>query len=250
MQEIIKISENTIGDSSVHSVSARDLHRELGVKKDFTNWIKYQLAKGFFIEGEDYVCIRQKRRTQTKSGRNGISVTTEYFLTLDTAKEIAMMSRTEKGKMIRNYFIEVEKTFSRQMIQPKNQSDLISVSTENMRKEIELLEFAFENLEMSKNEKRLFANKVFDKLNFPTLETQPKRKIEPVFTLTQLLEDFQISFSPHEINLKLQSYGILQKVGGYWFLKNLNFGVNESYENHTNPKYYKSTFQELLDIFL
>jgi len=33
-------------------------------------------------------------------------------------------------------------------------------------------------------------------------------------------------------------------------LENLNFGVNESYDNYTNPKYYKSTFQELLDIVL
>ena len=137
-----------------------------------------------------------------------------------------------------------------QISKSQKQTDLISVSTENMRKEIELLEFAFKNLEMSKNEKRILTNKVFEKLNFPTLEIQPKRKAEKVFTLTQLLEDFQISFSPYEMNLKLQSFGIIQKVGGYWFLKKLNFGVNESYENYKNPKYYKSTFQELLDIVL
>jgi len=103
---------------------------------------------------------------------------------------------------------------------------------------------------MSKNEKMILANEVFKKLNFPTLEIQPKRKVEPVFTLTKLLDDFQISFSPYEMNLKLESFGILQKVGGYWFLESLKFGVNESYENKTNPKYYKSTFQELLDIVL
>jgi len=132
----------------------------------------------------------------------------------------------------------------------EKQTNLISVSTEIMRKEIELLEFAFKNFKMSENEKRILTNKVFEKLNFPTLETKPQRKAEPVFTLTDLLSEFGISFSPYEMNLKFQSFGILQKVSGYWFLKNLKFGVNENYENYKNPKYYKSTFQELLDIVL
>jgi len=155
--------------------------------------------------------------------------------------------KTFKKKLVRDFF-KMRKQL--QISKPTTNENLISVSTENMRKEFEALHFAFASFKMSENEKRILTNKVFEKLNFPTLETQPKRKSEPVFTLTQLLEDFQISFSPHEINLKLQSFGIIQRVGGYWFLENLKFGVNESYDNYKNPKYYKSTFQELLNIVL
>ena len=38
--------------------------------------------------------------------------TTEYILKLDVAKELAMLSRSEKGKEIRKYFIELEKAWN------------------------------------------------------------------------------------------------------------------------------------------
>ena len=88
--EIIK---HQIGNSEVHSINARDLHQKLEVKKDFSNWIKYQFKRGFFIENTDYIRTRQKRRVGAVEKE-----ITEYFLTLDTAKEIAMMSGTPKGK--------------------------------------------------------------------------------------------------------------------------------------------------------
>jgi len=133
---------------------------------------------------------------------------------------------------------------------PEKQANLISVSTEIMRKEFEALDYILNTIQFSENEKRVLTNKVLERINFPNCEIQPKRKAEPVFTLTQLLEEFRVLYSPHEINLKLKSFGILQKVGGNWFLENLDFGVNKSYDNYKNPKYYKSTFQELLNIVL
>jgi len=247
MQEIIQISQNTIGNSSVHSVSARDLHRELGVKKDFTNWIKYQLEKGFFIESEDYIIIRQKRRTITRDGKTRGTVVFEYFLTLDTAKEIAMMSRTEKGKMIRNYFIKVEEAFKLQISKPvQTRSDLISVSKEELEQELTVLEFTFKHKNLSELEKDYLLNQTLKKVNFTNLDNLTKYK--ETFSLTELLEVFQISILPQDFNRKLKNFGIIKWSQGNWILLDLKFGRNFPFDDKTNPRYFKSTFQELLDI--
>ena len=137
-----------------------------------------------------------------------------------------------------------------QISKPQKRTDLISVSDSELDRELRALHFAFANLEMSKNEKRILANEVFKKLNFPTLETQQKRKAEQVFTLTQLLTEFKISFSAQEINLKLESFGIIEYSEKGWEILDIKFGENRKYQERLNPKYYKSTFQELLDIVL
>jgi len=232
--------EYQLNNKIVNTINSRELYSELGLGKgQYSRWIKLNLYENpYFVESIDFIKVRHDVEG---------NVVDTAFVTINTAKHLAMVSRSQKSYQIRQYFIEVENKY-KLLENPKE--SLISVSTDNMRKEVELLEFAFKNFKMSENEKRVLTNKVFEKLNFPTLEIQPKRKAELVFTLTKLLEDFQISFSPHEINLKFQSFGILQRVGGYWFLENLKFGVNENYENYKNPKYYKSTFQELLDIVL
>jgi phage anti-repressor protein len=83
-------SNNFVGDIK-NTVSARELHKNLKSKKDFSAWIK-RFLQGF-IEDQDYIKVTQKVEL-SKTGQIGI----EYFLTIDTAKNIAMMQRTVKGK--------------------------------------------------------------------------------------------------------------------------------------------------------
>ena len=104
MNQIIKISPLSMGGEEVNSVNARELHEALGVKKPFTQWIEPKLKDTMLDEGVDYVSSNQKVKREV-----GSSIRKEYILTLDTAKHIAMMSRTAKGKEVRAYFIEVEK---------------------------------------------------------------------------------------------------------------------------------------------
>ena len=105
-QEVmIQIFESDFNnDGLVQTVNARDLHEALGVNKKFTDWIKYQLED--FKENQDYVIFSQNWEKICR-GRPTI----DYALTLDTAKHICMMARCEKGKQLRQYFIEAEKQF-------------------------------------------------------------------------------------------------------------------------------------------
>jgi len=134
---LIKIYEN---DRQEQVVDARELHQGLESKRDFSNWITDKIEKYDFIEDIDFTTILLK----STGGRPRV----EYALTLDTAKEIAMVENNEQGRKIRRYFIEVEKK-ARQMF------EIPKTLPEALRKAAELAE----QLEQQKP-KVLFAESV------------------------------------------------------------------------------------------
>lgn len=99
MQELIHVTTNEQGS---RVVSARELYSFLEIKSDFSDWCKRMFDYGF-DENKDYVILLKNGEKVSKT--NPIN----YALTLDTAKEIAMLQRSEKGKQARQYFIECEK---------------------------------------------------------------------------------------------------------------------------------------------
>lgn len=82
------------------AVGGRDLHAFLGLGRDYTTWFKSMTEYGF-VEGQDFTPVR----VESLGGRPGV----DHALTLDMAKELAMIQRTDRGKEARQYFIEVEK---------------------------------------------------------------------------------------------------------------------------------------------
>ncbi len=90
-----------IGEGSIQTVNARDLHSFLEVGKDFSSWIKGRIEQYGFVEETDFVTFPQ-------NGGKG-RPTVEYAITLDMAKELSMVERNEKGKQARQYFIECER---------------------------------------------------------------------------------------------------------------------------------------------
>lgn len=104
-QEVmIQIFESDFNnDGLVQTVNARDLHEALEIGWDFSTWIERQL--GDFKENQDFIIFHKK--VEKSKGRP----MKDYALTLDCAKHICMMSRCEKGKQLRQYFIEVEKQY-------------------------------------------------------------------------------------------------------------------------------------------
>ncbi|WP_103644919.1 antA/AntB antirepressor family protein [Campylobacter concisus] len=115
MNEIITISQTMINNTEVNSVNARDLHEVLESDTKFSDWIKRRLDETDAILNADYIIVSQKRETITEYGKKA-SIITEYILTTDIAKEIAMLERNEKGKQVRRYFIEVEKAYKRDKV--------------------------------------------------------------------------------------------------------------------------------------
>jgi phage anti-repressor protein len=101
--ELLPIYQN---DNHDQLVNARELHEFVGSKQQFTDWIKNRIEKWGFIENIDYTLISQNYETST-----GGTVRKEYILTLDTAKELAMVENNDKGRQARKYFIEVEKKY-------------------------------------------------------------------------------------------------------------------------------------------
>lgn len=89
------------GEDGQHLVDARSLHRFLEVDAHFKDWIARRIAEYGFQEGEDFRSFLSK----STGGRPS----REYSITLDTAKEMSMVERNEKGRQARRYFIECEK---------------------------------------------------------------------------------------------------------------------------------------------
>ncbi|HHZ4510159.1 TPA: antA/AntB antirepressor family protein [Escherichia coli] len=101
--QLIPVFEGTISNEPTLLVNARDLHGFLEVGKDFSNWIRAKLNEYGFVENLDYILF-SPNLAKTPGRRRK-----DYHLTLDTAKELAMVERNEKGRQIRRYFIECEK---------------------------------------------------------------------------------------------------------------------------------------------
>lgn len=103
MNELITTFSGQLSGETQQLVNARDLHKVLGVGKDFSNWIKARIEQYEFIEGEDYSPKLANRSFGIGKPK------TEYHISLDMAKELCLVENTEQGKKARRYFIEVEK---------------------------------------------------------------------------------------------------------------------------------------------
>ncbi|ECA5825986.1 phage antirepressor Ant [Salmonella enterica subsp. enterica serovar Hvittingfoss] len=108
--QLIPVFNGSISNESALLCDARELHTFLEVGKRFASWITERLTEYGFIENQDYVIASQNREAKTRGGHNR----KDYHLTLDTAKELAMVERNEKGRQIRRYFIECEKKLHQQ----------------------------------------------------------------------------------------------------------------------------------------
>ena len=107
MTNLPKIQANS---QLIQAINARELHGFLEVGRDFSNWIKDRIVKYEFTENVDYVRV----------AKNGVGINQgfqpiDYYISLDMAKELAMVENNEQGKIARRYFIDCE----RQLKQPK-----------------------------------------------------------------------------------------------------------------------------------
>ena len=189
MNELINV---TLNDNHEPVVSGRQLHEALGVKTEYKKWFSRMTEYGF-NESDDFLKVTQKCLTSS-TGQN----TTDHIIKLDMAKEIAMIQRTDKGKEVRQYFIQVEKDFN-------SPEKIMARALLMADKKIKLLESENESLLIELEE----ANKNADYLDL-ILQTKDS------LTITQIAQDYGIS--ARKMNQILKQERIQRIVNGQWVL--------------------------------
>lgn len=105
MNELIKINYET----EQPTVSARELHKALSIEKRFSAW--FETNSQGFVEGEDFTSVLIGTEVPNNGGFQHRELQ-DYKLSVDMAKHICLMSRTEKGKQCRQYLIDIEKAWN------------------------------------------------------------------------------------------------------------------------------------------
>lgn len=104
MNDLIKIQPHNIGGQTIETVNARELHSFLESRQNFSDWIKNRIEQYGFVDGADY--LLHKFMAQLPSGAKQ---KIDYHISIDMAKELAMVERSDKGREARRYFIECER---------------------------------------------------------------------------------------------------------------------------------------------
>lgn len=147
MNELIKITQQ--GDKNI--MAARELYAFLEVKERFSKFMNRMLKYGF-IEGVDYTPY-QMVHPQNRADNQ------DYALTIDCGKEIAMLSRSPKGKEARLYFIECEnrlkkgavklpstKELAKMVLQAEEEKERLQIEITNANERLKLQESTINDL--------------------------------------------------------------------------------------------------------
>lgn len=105
MNEIIKVNMEE------ETVSARDLYEQIGSTERFSTWFERQLQFGF-EKGIDYSNPLKVLRVQNEGGRIVQREVDDYDLSMDMAKQICMVQKSEQAKRVRQYLINLEKAWN------------------------------------------------------------------------------------------------------------------------------------------
>lgn len=134
MNDLIKITKQNIGSEIINSVNARETYEYLGLAKgQFSRWIKSAIDKYDFIENEDYITI--------DTNVEGVK---DYIVSLNMAKELCLVSSTQKGKETRKYFIEVEKRQNR-ILTTSEQIILLAQGHQEVEQRLTQIELKIDN---------------------------------------------------------------------------------------------------------
>lgn len=210
MNELLNINY----DSERPTVLGRDLHQALGVKTEYRHWFPRMCEYGF-AEGKDF----RSFLTESTGGRQS----TDHQLTIDMAKQLCMIQRTEIGRKFREYFIEVEEAW--------NSPEAVMARA---------LSFANKQLDQIKQR-----NAVLEEQNAiqnqQIAELQPKASYydlvlncKDLVSVTTIAKDY--GWSARKMNTYLHDLGVQYKQGSVWILyqKYAEMGYTST-KTHSHP---------------
>ena len=118
---LVPVIETQLNGKLQQTVSAKDLHNYLKVGNDFSTWIKGRIKEYGLIKNVDFLMFdlsefrnqstNNNQQIKWTSKRSGEHKSTDYILTIGTAKTLAMIENNEKGRAIRKYFIRCKQHF-------------------------------------------------------------------------------------------------------------------------------------------
>lgn len=190
MNELINV---TLDKNNEPIVSARQLHKTLEVKTRFSQWVEQNFK--MFKENEDFSSVVTTTQQNQYGGTKELQ---DYAVTIRMAEHLAMMSKTNKGYEVREYFIQVEKDFN-------SPEKIMARALLMADKKIKLLENENENLLIELEE----ATKNADYLDL-ILQTKDS------LTITQIAQDY--GMSARKMNQLLKQERIQRIVNGQWVL--------------------------------
>ena len=246
MKDLIPVTKNEKGQQIV---SARELYEGLGLdKSNWKRWYKKNILENeYFKENDDwagFVIMTNGNETQ------------DFAITLDFAKHIAMMARTEKSHQYRNYFIECEKQLKDVSTKDKYISEI-----DMAKAEISLTEVTARVLKLNEISTLAIVTNIYENHGIPT-------DILPVYTTvkdapksaTDLLRENNVNMSTRTFNKLLVERGILKvctrtsskgKEKRFKKLVDTQWGENRAHPkcpNQTQPAFYEDKFPELLNL--
>ena len=238
-KELIKIETR---EGLGNCVSLRELHEKLGVETRVNDWAKRMFKYGF-EENIDYILITQKR--VTNNPKNPYTEQTDYIITIDMAKEICMIQRSDIGKEFRKYFIECEKQLKEIVQQPQlsKEDELLISIAKATTKETQMIavgEYGRYKEEQVR-EKEVKPLQEENKILAPKADyTDRVLQAEGLITTTLIAKDFGLS--ARKLNDILNKEGVQYKQGKTWVLysKYQDKGYSQTTtdkEGHVNMKW-------------
>lgn len=199
MNELLRVNY----DSDRITLSARELHDFLGIKTSFKDWFPRMCEYGF-NESQDFNPLKNER-VQFEGDRQVKRTVQDYQITLDMAKEIAMIQRSEKGKQIRQYFLELERKWN-------SPEAVMNRALEYSRKQVQALLQTNEKLELENKMKDQQLNELKPKADYYDQILQSKSLV----LISQIAKDY--GYGAPTMNKKLHELGVQYKQGGQWLL--------------------------------
>jgi phage anti-repressor protein len=198
MNELIKIDQNG-------RITAKELYEFLELdRSNFSRWCKNSILENDFAEsGTDWAQFVAHDKTPT----GGIVNRVDYRLSIDFAKKLCMVSKSERGEQARNYFIEVEKQF-KQIHKPLSQLEILAQAAQAL-------------VEQEKAIKEIAATQTAQAGRLEQLENKIEKKVTDDFNLqlanpAQIGKMYEPAISAQAVNAKLRDAGLQWKVGGEW----------------------------------
>lgn len=192
MKELIKINYT----SDKQTTSARSLWEFLDKPYDkFTKWFNKYKEYGF-IENQDYrlVCIK----IHTNNPKNPETNAMDYEITIEMAKELAMLQKTEKGKTARRYFIDLEKKW--------NSPESV------MARALQMADSTINQLQLQNNQQKQIIGELKPKADYVDKILHNKGLV----TITQIAKDY--GFTGNALNKILHQLVVQYKQSGQWLL--------------------------------